>query len=175
MNNGGSADRGKTLFASRPGAAVPPVTRPTVRAGEVGPDLSQIGGKFDRTSPLIESILDPSAEILQGYQSWVIRTTSERTITGIIKSESKTAVALMDAEGKLVTVPVEDIESRLSQQSVAYAHGTRRKLDGGREFTDLIAYLESLRTGRRSNAGRRCNGAADFCRPDFGPRWSPAG
>src|SRR5262245_7063564 len=61
MNNGGDPKRGQALFAS---ATTTCATCHKVRGqgGDLGPDLSQIGGKFDRTH-LIESILDPSAEI----------------------------------------------------------------------------------------------------------------
>src|SRR5437764_6801587 len=61
MNSGGNPARGKALFASD-------VTKCSAchkvrgRGGEVGPDLSQVAGKLDRTH-LIESILDPSAQV----------------------------------------------------------------------------------------------------------------
>jgi len=63
MNSGGNADRGKIIFESA-NAQCAVCHKVHGKGGEVGPDLSQIGGKFDRTH-LIESILDPSAEILQ--------------------------------------------------------------------------------------------------------------
>jgi putative heme-binding domain-containing protein len=150
MNNGGKADRGKTVFASDRARCVA-CHKVNGQGGEVGPDLSQIGGKFDRTH-LIESILDPSAEILQGYQTSVIRTTAERTLTGIIKSESALAVALMDAEGKLITIPVDEIQSRLLSKTSLMPTGLAESLTAA-EFTDLIAYLESLRTGRAPTPG----------------------
>src|SRR5438128_6196255 len=110
MNNGGNPDRGKKVFLSAI-AQCAPCHKVHGQGGDVGPDLSQIGGKFDRTH-LIESILDPSAEILQGYQATTIECKSGRVLTGIVKAESATAVTLMDAEGKQITIPVRDIESR---------------------------------------------------------------
>src|SRR5215471_2044077 len=100
MNNGGNSDRGKTIFWSA-NSQCSPCHKVHGQGGEVGPDLSQIGGKFDRTH-LIESILDPSAEILQGYQTTIIECKSGRVVTGIIKSESATAVTLIDADGKRI-------------------------------------------------------------------------
>jgi putative heme-binding domain-containing protein len=155
MNNGGKADRGKGIFASDR-ARCDACHKVNGQGGELGPDLSQIGGKFDRTH-LIESILDPSAEILQGYQTWVIRTTAERTLTGIIKSESATTVVVMDAEGKLLSIPVEDIESRLLSKTSLMPTGLGESLTAA-EFTDLIAYLESLRTGRAPTPGEGVTG-----------------
>src|SRR5216683_3267727 len=102
MNSGGNADRGRTIYQSA-AARCESCHKVNGQGGEVGPDLSQIGGKFDPTH-LIESILDPSAEILQGYQATVIESKSGRVVTGIVKSESATAVTLVDAEGKRITI-----------------------------------------------------------------------
>jgi putative heme-binding domain-containing protein len=155
LNNPGKPDRGRTIFASDK-AKCAVCHKVNGKGGDVGPDLSQIAGKFDRAH-LIESILNPSAEILQGYQSSIIETKAGRSITGIIKSESKTALTLTDAEGKLITVSIEDIESRtvskVSLMPAALVNGMSPA-----EFTDLIAYLETLRTGRPPTPGEDITG-----------------
>jgi putative heme-binding domain-containing protein len=155
MNNGGNAERGKAIFSS-PTTKCATCHKAQGQGGDLGPDLSQIGGKFDRTH-LIESILDPSAEILQGYQSITIELTSGRVVTGIVKSESASAVALINAEGKTITIPVRDIElrrvSKVSLMPTGLADGLKPA-----EFTDLIAYLETLRTGRQPTPGEGVTG-----------------
>src|SRR5262249_49372403 len=110
MNNGGDPKHGRTVYLS---AAARCATCHKVhgQGGDVGPDLSQVGGKFDRTH-LIESVLDPSAEILQGYHTTVIETRSGRVVTGVVKSETATALTLLDAEGKSVAVAPADVERR---------------------------------------------------------------
>jgi putative heme-binding domain-containing protein len=157
MNSGGNRDRGKAIFST-------PASRCLVchkvqgqgQGGEVGPDLSQVGGKLDRTH-LIESVLDPSAEIPQGYFTTIIETKSGRSYSGIVKSESKTDVTLMDAGGKQVKILVRDIDARevskLSLMPVGLADGMTPS-----EFTDLITYLESLRTGRQPTPGEGMSG-----------------
>src|SRR5437588_9143760 len=114
MNNGGNAKRGMALFASQAGRCAV-CHKVNGQGGAVGPDLSQVGGKFDRTH-LIESILDPSAEILQGYQCTIIETKSGRVVTGIVKSESAAAVILVDAAGKRVTIAPANIETRAASK-----------------------------------------------------------
>jgi putative heme-binding domain-containing protein len=52
--------------------------------GAVGPDLSSIGGKFDRPH-LIESLLEPSQQIVQGYETTSFLTASGQLITGIVE------------------------------------------------------------------------------------------
>src|SRR5437868_13436093 len=110
MNNGGNATRGMAVFASAT-AKCAACHKVHGQGNDAGPDLSQIGGKFDRTH-LIESILDPSTEILQGYRSTIIETKAGRVISGIIKTESPSAVVLVDAEGKRISVPPGEIATR---------------------------------------------------------------
>jgi putative heme-binding domain-containing protein len=150
MNQAGNSERGKALYAS-PARMCGTCHKVNGRGSDVGPDLSQVGGKLDRTH-LIEAILDPSAEIPQGYHATTIETKSGRSVTGIVKSESRTAVTLMDAEGKRITIPIRDIEvrevSKVSLMPAGLADGMTTA-----EFTDLIAYLESLRTGPKPTPG----------------------
>jgi putative heme-binding domain-containing protein len=156
MNTGGDSVRGKTVFFSVK-AQCAPCHKVNGQGGDVGPDLSQIGGKFDRTH-LIESILDPSAEILQGYQATIIETKSGRVWTGIIKSESATAVTLMEVGGKQIVIPVRDIETRAASKVSLMPAGLADTMTPA-EFTDLIAYLESLRTGRKPTPGEGVAGS----------------
>src|SRR5262249_48623936 len=121
------------------------------QGGDVGPDLSQVGGKLDRTH-LIESILDPSAEIPAGYHATVIQTRAGRVLTGIVKAESATAVTLVDAEGKLLTVAPGDIESRVVSKVSLMPAGLADRMTPA-EFTDLIAYLTTLRSGAAATPG----------------------
>src|SRR5215468_8555953 len=58
MKNAGNPQRGKTVFASV-AAKCAACHKAQGEGSDLGPDLSQIGGKFDR-SHLIESILGPS-------------------------------------------------------------------------------------------------------------------
>ena len=99
LKNAGNPQRGKAVFAS---AAAKCAVCHKVRGqgGDVGPDLSQVGGKLDRTH-LIESILDPSAEILQGYHATILTTKSGRVFTGIVKSESAATVTLRGCGGEV--------------------------------------------------------------------------
>jgi putative heme-binding domain-containing protein len=156
MNNGGDAKRGKSIYDS-PKFNCATCHKVHGKGGDLGPDLSQIGGKFDRTH-LIESILDPSAEIPVGYHVTVIETKSGRVFTGIVKAESATAVTLQEADGNQRNVPLLDIESRQVSKVSLMPAGLADEMSPG-EFTDLIAYLASLRTGRAATPGEGSSGA----------------
>jgi putative heme-binding domain-containing protein len=155
MNNGGNAERGKAIYSSQ-ARMCNTCHKVHGQGGDVGPDLSQIGGKYDRTH-LIESILNPSGEILQGYQATIIVTKSGRSVTGIVKSESETAVTLMDAKGKAIKIGAEDIEARELSKVSLMPVGLADGMTPG-DFTDLMAYLETLRTGRKPTPGEGVTG-----------------
>src|SRR5262249_45929490 len=111
--------------------------------GEVGPDLSAVGGKFDRQH-LIESILEPSAQIVEGYRATAITTAHGRTLTGIVKEQTDGRLTLLDVDGKRHTVAADDIELRREVRVSLMPEGLWQSLSPP-EFTDLIAFLESLR------------------------------
>jgi putative heme-binding domain-containing protein len=155
VDQAGDPRRGQAIYLS---AAAKCATCHKVngQGGDLGPDLSQVGGKLDRTH-LIESILDPSAEILQGYHATIIETRPGRVFTGIVKSESPTALTLADAEGKLIAVVPGDVESRAVSKVSLMPDGLADGMTPA-EFTDLIAYLASLRTGRAPTPGEGSSG-----------------
>ena len=150
MNQGGDSKRGRAIFLS---AAARCVICHKIHGdgGELGPDLSQVGGKLDRTH-LIEAILDPSAEIPQGYHATIIETKSGRVLIGIVKSESAKAITLQDGEGQLVTVSPGAIEHRQVSRVSLMPEGLADQMTPA-EFTDLIAYLTTLRTGPAPTPG----------------------
>lgn len=155
MNTGGDAKRGRAIFFSEL-TKCSSCHRVQGQGGEVGPDLSQIGGKFDRAH-LIESILDPSAEILQGYHTTVLETKAGRIYNGIVKSETPRTVTLLDGEAKSITIPLEEVEcrevSKISLMPAGLGDGMTPT-----KFSDLIAYLTTLRTGRDLTPGEGISG-----------------
>jgi len=116
--------------------------------GEVGPDLSFIGGKFDRPH-LIESLLEPSRQIVEGYRTTVILTDSGKTLSGIVKTQNDQQITLLDADGKTQTIVRAEIEESSESLVSIMPEGLAKELSK-QEFTDLIAYLESLQPGKKS-------------------------
>jgi putative heme-binding domain-containing protein len=152
----GKPERGKAVYSSAT-AKCGVCHKVHGQGGDVGPDLSQIGGKFGRPH-LIEALLDPSAEILQGYQTTLVQTKAGRSFSGIVKEESKTMLTLRDAEGKSLAVPLADIESRAASKVSLMPAGLVETMTPA-EFTDLIAYLESLRPGGAPTPGEGVTGS----------------
>ncbi len=112
-------------------------------ANTLGPDLSAVGGKFDRPH-LIEGVLEPSRQIVEGYRLTTVTLADGRTLGGVVKAEGGGQLTLAVPNGSTVTVPLAEVESRrlepLSPMPVGLADHLRPA-----EFADLIAYLETLR------------------------------
>jgi cytochrome c oxidase cbb3-type subunit III len=70
------------------------------QGGHPGPDLSNIGA--ERTVPqLKESVLKPSARIVDGYRSVTAVLKSGGTVQGVAKNQNNYSVQILDHAGKL--------------------------------------------------------------------------
>jgi putative heme-binding domain-containing protein len=116
--------------------------------GDVGPDLSKIGGKFDRPH-LIESLLTPSQQIVEGYRTSVIVTDDGKSFSGIVKARDSDNITLIDAQNKPHKIATASIEEHIDASVSLMPTGLADALTP-QEFTDLLAYLESLRTDKPS-------------------------
>ena len=109
--------------------------------GGVGPELSAVGS----TSPLeyvVTSILDPSQTIKEQYLTKIITTTKGISITGIVVERDNVRVVLRDATGKLVKVPVGEIDEEADGKSLM-PEGLTKFLTHD-EMLDLIRFVSDL-------------------------------
>ena len=145
LSHAGDSQRGKQLFSDQR-------TRCNIchtienEGGDIGPDLSTIGGKFDRPH-LIESLLHPSQQIVEGYRSSVVALDSGKFLSGIIKDPSEDAFVLIDANANRQTIVRDSVADLKTSQLSLMPDDLAVALDQ-EEFTDLIAYLETLRSGK---------------------------
>jgi putative membrane-bound dehydrogenase-like protein len=144
VKNTGDAAKGKLLFADLKGLACAKCHKVSGgEGGEVGPDLAGVGAKYNR-EVLIESILLPSKQILDGYHQTVIDTASGKKIIGIVRGESPTEITLIDVENKKHVIKKDDIDDRKLSNLSAMPEGLHNGLSL-EEFAHMIAYLESLK------------------------------
>ena len=109
--------------------------------GEVGPVLSELGKQKDR-SYLLEAIVAPNTAIAQGFDTTIILTDDDETISGVLKSEDDKMLRVMDAQGVIIEVAKDTIVTRKKGQSSMPAD--LMKYLTRRELRDLVAYLASL-------------------------------
>jgi putative heme-binding domain-containing protein len=108
--------------------------------GIVGPDLTPF--KRDDVSNLLLHIVNPSAEIREGYESSVVVTESGRTLTGIVVEKDARVVVLRMADGQRIVLPKEDIESTNGSGISLMPEGLLDSMND-QEVRDLFAYLRS--------------------------------
>jgi putative heme-binding domain-containing protein len=121
------------------------------QGGEIGPDLSDVGAKYERVQ-LIESVLEPSRQIVEGYRPVIVATTEGRVVTGIVKSESAATLELIDADRHRIVVRKADIEERRASETSLMPDNLAATLSPD-AFCDLIAFLASLRSSQQPFPG----------------------
>lgn len=140
----GDTAEGRGLFFDVKGpAACGKCHRVGDRGGEVGPELASVAGT--RTAEfIVESILQPSAQIASGFEAVLIQTLDGRLIDGIIRSETADTLQLMTKDGKALAVPKSQI-ARQRIQETSLMPGNFAELLTVDQLHDLLAFLLSLR------------------------------
>jgi putative heme-binding domain-containing protein len=110
---------------------------------DYGPNMDKVMERSKSRLKLVESIIDPNAEVDMKYLSTRIDRLSGGTVTGLMVSETKKEVVIFDGKEKK-TIPTDDIDARtvLKQSSMPEGQaGTMAPV----EFLDLIEYLSTLK------------------------------
>jgi putative membrane-bound dehydrogenase-like protein len=104
---------------------------------KIGPDLTG----SQRTNPeyVLTKVLDPSAVVAKDYQVTVVTTKSGRTLTGLVKEEDATTLALQ-TQNEVIRVAKSDIDERKKSPASMMPEGLLAPMSD-MEVRDLIAYL----------------------------------
>jgi putative heme-binding domain-containing protein len=135
-SGGGSPYAGKALFMNRCGAC----HRLFAQGAEVGPDLTA----YQRTDlpGLLLNILNPSAEIREGYEAFTVETKDGRNLTGFVVDKDPQVVVLRTADARTVSIPRNDVESMERAPGSIMPEGLLTGLTDA-EVRDLFAYIRS--------------------------------
>jgi putative heme-binding domain-containing protein len=112
--------------------------------GVVGAEMTSIGASA-QPDYLVESLLDPSAKIKEGYHSLIVTTVDDRVFTGIKVKEANGQLVLRDAEDRETVIPVADIVARKDGKSLM-PEGLVDSLTR-QELLDLTRFLSELGKG----------------------------
>lgn len=141
MQLAGDPRRGERLFFSK--AECGTCHQVGSRGVNVGPPLSEVGGKLSRAG-LFEAILYPSAAISHNYEMYAALTSDGVSIKGLLISETDESVTLKTEKNVVHELPRADLESFEKQDVSLMPAGVHRKLSA-QEIADLAAYLAELR------------------------------
>lgn len=137
---GGDPDRGREVFANQ-GTCLK-CHRAEGEGGRAGPRLT---GLALRTPPgkILESIVNPNAEIVPGYGISVVTLTDGTTLAGTILEETAAGLTLKTAAGETRAVS----RSSVREQTPAVSPMPPLGLSlGKRDLRDLMAFLGTLTT-----------------------------
>jgi putative heme-binding domain-containing protein len=105
---------------------------------EFGPNLAGVAKRMNKVK-IVQSVVDPNAEVAEKYRSTLIVTTDGMPTAGLVVSENDTEVELFD--GKAVRkIAKADIEERVTQQQSSMPEGAASTVAPS-EFIDLLEYL----------------------------------
>ena len=106
----------------------------------MGPDLT--GYERGNLADTLLNIVDPSANIREGYASYQIRTADGRSLIGFMAERGSTSVVLRDPAGQRTTIAQADIEEENVLPASVMPEGL---LDGltDQELRDFFAYFTS--------------------------------
>ena len=120
------------------------------KGGDVGPELTTVAGT--RTAKfIVESILEPSAQIASGYEPYLVETTDGRLLTGILKEDTPQHVSLKTDTGELLTIPRAEVKEVVPQE-ISIMPGSFADDLNVQEFHDVLAFVMKL-TGEKPEEG----------------------
>jgi putative membrane-bound dehydrogenase-like protein len=117
----------------------------------LGPDLSQIGKKYEKKT-LLETILEPSKAISHEYVPYLLETDAGQVFAGFLVEKSDKQVALRDVKNQLIRVPASEVVTLEAQQKSLMPELVLRDVTA-QDAADLLAYLSSL-TSSVQHVGR---------------------
>ena len=111
---------------------------------EFGPDLVQLGGKWD-AQKILKHVLEPSLEINKNFQSHVFELMDGRTIVGLITAAGPGFIKVIQdplKSSQATRVRLDTIQDRRKSQTSLMPSGLINTLRRD-EVLDLIAYVNS--------------------------------
>lgn len=145
MKTTGDPEHGKSVFDRQESGCLR--CHSVYRQGvEFGPDLSEIGSKKN-AEELLESIVDPGAEIAYGYEAHAIELRSGEEVYGIITQETRDRITVKDIHSRLTTFSTKDVASHQRLRSSIMPHDLQRSMSL-QDLVDLVEYLGSLSRAR---------------------------
>ena len=139
----GDVSRGREMFFKSASSQCRNCHRIQGEGQEIGPDLSQIGKKYDRAQ-LLESILQPSRKIDAAFQTYLVETNRGSVYSGLLIKNGDQEVALKDAQGKVIAIPKKQIEILAPQPQSLMPELLTRDMTA-QELADLLEFLAGLK------------------------------
>jgi putative membrane-bound dehydrogenase-like protein len=110
------------------------------QGGQIGPDLTSY--KRDDLQAMLVNVVNPSAEIREGYENFLAVTADGRQLSGFISDRDNRVVVLRTADGQTITLAQDDLEELRAIPRSVMPEGALDKFDA-QQIRDLFAYLRA--------------------------------
>lgn len=108
------------------------------KGGQIGPDLT--GYQRADIPRMLLNIINPSAEIREGYENYAILTNDGRALNGFLADQDNQVVTLRGGDGQNVTIPRDNIDE-LRRLPLSLMPEGMMKSYNEQQVRDLFAYL----------------------------------
>ena len=108
------------------------------RGGDIGPELSALREKYG-AAEILDAILNPSAAIAFGYDTWLLEDTEGELYSGFLLADGDTII-LKDTQGRRHTFDREDVVERYKQSLSTMPQGVALGISP-QEIADVVAFL----------------------------------
>ncbi|MBI1176166.1 c-type cytochrome [bacterium] len=110
------------------------------QGADIGPDLTSLNRRDE--AGLLLAIVNPSAEIREGYENFSVDTKDDRSLTGFIVEQDERKVIMRGFDGHNVVLQRDNIASLRSAGMSLMPEGLTTGMDD-QKIRDLFAYLRS--------------------------------
>ncbi len=139
----GDAGLGKIVFFNKAASQCAQCHKVAGQGGEIGPDLSLIGKKYQKRQ-MLESITDPSKDIDPKFATYVAELDDGKLVTGLLVKQTPAEVVIRDAQNKDTVIPAKKLGTLTPLRKSLMPEQQLRDMTA-EQAADLLAYLESLK------------------------------
>jgi putative heme-binding domain-containing protein len=136
----GNSERGRDVFLRAEKSQCMKCHRVEGVGGSIGPDLNKIS-QTHTIEKIIESIVDPSREIKEGFETWTVVTTDGKVYGGLRISDGPPQFVLRATNGRDYRFYLDEIEEKFPSKRSLMPDETTSQLTLT-EFVDLVAFLK---------------------------------
>ncbi|MEQ8790962.1 MAG: HEAT repeat domain-containing protein [Pirellulaceae bacterium] len=108
--------------------------------GQIGPDLTAF--KRDDLNVMMLNVVNPSAEIREGYENYVVVTEDGRVLSGFIADQDNNVVVVKGIDGQATVIPRDEIDQMKAIPRSLMPEGILDKFNE-QQVRDLFAYLRA--------------------------------
>jgi quinoprotein glucose dehydrogenase len=137
----GNPVKGKELYLNTKLLACASCHRMEGVGGSTGPDLTRLWDTMT-VEKILESIVDPSKEIKEGFQTYRLTTADSKVYTGLKVKDDAKEVIIRDANGRDIRVAKDEIESLAPSKLSLMPDNVVSQISYD-QFIDLLAFLKS--------------------------------